>query len=646
MKNNLLFITCFLLFTHSMMAQEEGQRVAIQLTADHQLMVCPTPVFGGVIIGQATADVASHVLMSDGSFMSTLNDFLTRRLHPGNSPLVPTSGERQNPQEGRDRLELFIGNQGSDSLDALTAQMAYDELARHNALGRICMESDRHAAKATIARLQARDAAARRHFLPFDEQRCMGQDSLDVRHTFATHRIPDGYPYLEPIERPFNVLVGGSCVALYNDRNYWGGTVDFGSFEMQQGTDVTIDIICKDSLTNYELLPQSPSYRVRQTAPNALRITTHEANCQLTLIAGGDARTGHVLHLFCNAFQPEAAPADVDYYFPAGYHSLQQRFGGPLTVSGSQQVYIAPGAVVDGTIRIGHADGAVISGSGMVVNAGGTLLNVDGSRHCSISGITLHGHRPQGWQTIVHGSELIDIRHLKIISTRYASTDGLNFVSSSHCRVDSCFIRACDDAIAIKGMGSTPPSQSPEVTDLRFSHLQLWNDCNNAFTIGAETRARQFSHISLTDTDILFSYDDPEYHTQLDERAALGICCLHGTYFNNLLYDDIRVYHCERLIAMGFKPSFWFGTILGDQSTAGGIKHVTFRNIRSLNHADSPIANEVLLNGWQREGTPTKLIEHITFDHVLVEGRPIDRLSHPLLKINDPTIVRPIKIKK
>ena len=97
---------------------------------------------------------------------------------------------------------------------------------------------------------------------------------------------------------------------------------------------------------------------------------------------------------------------------------------------------------------------------------------------------------------------------------------------------------------------------------------------------------------------------------------------------------------------MGFKPSFWFGTILGDQSTAGGIKHVTFRNIQSLSHSDSPIANEVLLNGWLREGTPTKLIEHITFDHVLVEGRPIDRLSHPLLKINDPTIVRPIKIKK
>ena len=635
MKNSLSFLLASLLLTFPSMAQEQVPPVALQLTADHELMVSPSAVFGGVIIGQASADVASHVVMADGTFMTTLSDYLTQHLNPRSPQSVSAMP-----------AAFFIGSQGSDDLDALAAQKAYDELARHNALGRIGLDSDRPAAMAVIARLQARDAAARRHFLPFDEKRCMGQDSTDVRHAFATHRIPDGYPYLEPIERPFNVLVEGACVALYNDCNYWGGTVDFGAFEMQPRTPVTIDIICKDSLTRYELLPQSTAYTVSQIAPNALRITMRGADRQLTLIAGDDARTGHVLHLFCNAFQPEVNPADVDYYFPPGYHSLKQRFGGPLTVSGQEKVYIAPGAVVDGTIRVSQADGAVIGGGGMVVNTSGTLLSIDRCRNSAFSGITLHGHRPQGWQTIVNGCENIDIRRLKIISTRYASTDGLNFVSSSHCRVDSCFIRACDDAIAIKGMGSTPPSQSPEVTDLRFSHLQLWNDCNNAFTIGAETRARQFSHISLTDTDILFSYDDPEYHTQLDERAALGICCLHGTYFNNLLYENIRIYHCERLIAMGFKPSFWFGTILGDQSTAGGIKHVTFRNIQSLSHSDSPIANEVLLNGWLREGTPTKLIEHITFDHVLVEGRPIDRLSHPLLKINDPTIVRPIKIKK
>ena len=485
-----------------------------------------------------------------------------------------------------------------------------------------------------------RPLTVREHYLPYDERHCVGQDSTDVHHAFVTHRIPDDYPYAEPVERPFNVRINGAYMALYNDRNYWGGTVDFGSFEMQDGADIHIDIICKDSLRTFELLPLSQDYSVSRTAPNALRLTTHAANRQVTLIANGDGHTGQVLHLFCNPITTVERPTDADYYFGPGYHNLTQRYGGPLTITARQHVYVAPGAVVDGTLRISAADGARISGGGMVVNTGGSLLNIDNSRHCTVSGITLHGHRPQGWQATVYGSEYIHVSHLKILCTRYASTDGLNFVSSSHCQTDSCFIRACDDAIAIKGMGNQRPDRSPEVTDLRFNHLQLWNDCNNAFSIGAETRARRFSHISLTDTDILFSYDDPQYHTQLDERAALGLCCLHGTFFHDIHYDDIRVYHCERLIAMGFKPSFWFGTIPGDQSTQGGIRHVTFRNVRSLTRSDSPIANEILLNAWQQEGTPTKLIEDIRFDHVMAEGQPIDRVGHPLLKINHPRLVR------
>ncbi len=31
----------------------------------------------------------------------------------------------------------------------------------------------------------------------------------------------------------------------------------------------------------------------------------------------------------------------------------------------------------------------------------------------------------------------------------------------------------------------------------------------------------------------------------------------------DLHYENIDVYHCERFVAMGFKPDFWFGSIQG-----------------------------------------------------------------------------------
>lgn len=69
------------------------------------------------------------------------------------------------------------------------------------------------------------------------------------------------------------------------------------------------------------------------------------------------------------------------------------------------------------------------------------------------------------------------------------------------------FIRACDDAIAIKGMApsTTLPSNYKPNRNLTFERIQLWNDANNAFGLGAETQASIYENISLKNSDILFS---------------------------------------------------------------------------------------------------------------------------------------------
>jgi hypothetical protein len=115
----------------------------------------------------------------------------------------------------------------------------------------------------------------------------------------------------------------------------------------------------------------------------------------------------------------------------------------------------------------------------------------------------------------------------------------------------------------------------------------------------------------------------------------MSICSLDGTYFSNIRFENIRVNRCERLICLTFKDSFWFGSIEGNQAVAGGITDVTFKNITVASKGDSSIANEILLNGWQKEGTPSKTIENITFDHVLINGTYLETEKDPLIKTNN-----------
>ena len=141
-------------------------------------------------------------------------------------------------------------------------------------------------------------------------------------------------------------------------------------------------------------------------------------------------------------------------------------------------------------------------------------------------------------------------------------------------------------------------------------------------------------------SSILYSYDDPDYHEVLDERAAMGICCINGTWFRNISYENIDVYHCERLITAGFQPSFWFGALPGDQSTPGGMEGIIYRNIRSFHSSGSAIANKIRLYGWDgRGGTPEKAISRVTFDNVVIAGQKVTHVNDPAFSETDFTRV-------
>lgn len=462
-----------------------------------------------------------------------------------------------------------------------------------------------------------------------------------------TYARPAEYTLLDGSPR-FNVLVNGEAyTGLYGNNNTWGGNVTFGYFDFKDGTPVDVVVACRKPLGDYDLLPEGAEVsNVQRITDKILKFTISKANQNITLVLGGDYQTGDVLHLFCNDIveapdvaKKEGYSYDRDtktYYFGPGYYDLSETFGGSLMVSGARSIYIAGGAVLRGQVGL-NSQGGKIYGHGMVVANGGSELNCSYNTGGTVDGIICHKFKERGWQTTYSSCSGIKVTNLKVIAPYGGSTDGMDFTACSDMTFDNCFVRAMDDCIAIKGLASddaVPADCQPE-KNIHFTRMQLWSDANNAFGIGAETKASSFEDISFTNSDILSSWDDPTHHEELDDRSAINITSLHGSYFHNIRIDSVRVNRCVRLIQLGFQDSFWFGTLLGDMGYEGGMYDIRLSNITCPNSVGSASANDVLLRGWAKEGTPTKYIHDVWFDNVVVEGELLDGWGNRHLKTNN-----------
>jgi hypothetical protein len=469
-----------------------------------------------------------------------------------------------------------------------------------------------------------------------------GHDFTDANNLFVTYKVPKDYPYLAQVPR-FNVCVEGSYTGLYNDFNFWGGNVSFGSFDFANGKQVEVTVTSYKHFKTYEILPHSAEiYDVEKVNGTCIRFKTKKANQNFTFVFDNDYK-GNVLHLFCNDIQgeePNVSKKDgysydestKTHYFGPGYYDLSTMFhDGRISITGNENIYLAGGAVLNGGISLSKLTTGRVYGHGMLMCVKGGLFQASQCTGGRVSGIIIHGHHNPVWQCVVSQCSNMNYDNVKVIDVRYASTDGLDVVNSQNCMFNNMFIRANDDAIAIKGLsGGREPNMN-----LTFNNMQLWNDCNNALTMGAETRAAKYENIKLTNSEVLFSYDDPCNHETLDERAAFSIVSLWGTYFKDILFDNIVVNRCERFIALGFYDTFWFGSLIGDQKLKGDIDGVTFRNVRTITNSGSNIANFVRFHGWHSIDTPDKYIHNITFDNVQIEGRPFDGWNNKYLQTNN-----------
>lgn len=313
------------------------------------------------------------------------------------------------------------------------------------------------------------------------------------------------------------------------------------------------------------------------------------------------------LFLFANAPERSAPKPDgegVRYYGP-GDHAV-----GRIDLRSNETLYLAAGALVRGWVVAENAENVRIAGRGVLYGGDYTWADMQKTkqkfitfRSCrgvSVEGITvLDGF---GWNFAVYDSREVDFDGVKIIGWR-RNTDGIDPVSSQDVRIRNSFIKVQDDGVSIKGNAR---HGGDTIKNIEISNCVFWVDYMRNIVVGGEMSGiRTMENIVIRDIDILNSSFNPGH----DRDAALSIWNADASTIRNVLFENIRVENCHRLVRIGI--------VKNQHSTdekRGRIEGITFRNVESLG---GPSIVEI--SGYSQESD----VADIRFENVTIMGRPL-----------------------
>ena len=228
--------------------------------------------------------------------------------------------------------------------------------------------------------------------------------------------------------------------------------------------------------TQITVTADDPHYWDRgvEVQPMRLGIRPRREGATITFLLKGPAKVSltrpgdffsdsEMLFLFAN--QPEsAAPVanagGVRYYAPGVYHEN-------IDAQNGDRIYLAPGAVLYGSLNVWGVHDVSVSGGGTLIYDGPQnpdtdegwmhkpnwhVIVMDNASNISISGITCIV-RSRTWMIQMKDSRGITFRNIKVIggSANNANQDGMDWLGGGDTLVQDSFFRAADDVFAMQG---------------------------------------------------------------------------------------------------------------------------------------------------------------------------------------------------
>jgi hypothetical protein len=463
--------------------------------------------------------------------------------------------------------------------------------------------------------------------------------------------IPYDFPPQLPVSMTYTASVAGSAVPALQTRR--GAFLSFG-----MTGPVEVKVKLAKSPQAVVVRPLSAGI-MAEIEGDTLRFQLPRP---LNLSVEIDGDLDDPLFVFAN---PQLEPPDKNDPKLRYYEAGRIHDAGEILLGDGETLYLEGGAVVRGEVRARNARKVAVRGAG-ILDAGTrkrkiNMLVLRECRDAVIENIILLD--PLGWTMHLSASEDIRISNTRVIGWR-ANSDGLDIEHSGKVRVDGCFWRTNDDCIAVKaiyppGVQGVPFEEmiNPEtlgghdvariaggvMEDIEIRNCVLWNDSGGqGFEIGFELRIDTIRGITFRDSDIIHVAGGGAFTIHNGDRAKI----------ENLRIENIRVEDTDRLVdfhvglsiySIDCPPEFrrsnpqrkavpaqhrpekannpyqWFVPAAVDlprfEINRGLVRDVVFRNVKV---ATAPRTGSIL-HGFSE----TRGISDVTFDNLVIDGRPI-----------------------
>jgi hypothetical protein len=421
---------------------------------------------------------------------------------------------------------------------------------------------------------------------------------------------PPGYP----LSSRYQVMVDGRPNPVYDTRVFFelnnsNRVVSFSYFDFTGKA--AVEVVASGPISSVRIRPSALAIPFQVEGRRVRFTLTRPAKLSVEINGGIDDN----LHIF--AGRPETAvpsPHDpnVLYYGP-GIHYIDGEYG-ILHLKSHQTLYLAGGAVLRARLDAEDATGIRIRGRGIL--EGTTLLGREPDYYRKYLGEPDNLQRPNfvhfhncrdidmegiilndtpAWTVDFEACENVHVHDVKELGY-VDNSDGFDVVSSRNVLIEDVFSRTNDDCVSVKSFG-------PDTEDVTVRDSVFWSDRAVGLQIGHETRSQNLHRIVFQNIDIL------EQRNRYIGHYALGVFAGDQGRVSDVLFRDIRVENCERLISLIVEKGFF-----NVSPQRGSIDHIRFENISSGTRAD------LHLYGSDAEHA----VRDITFENLRVNGRPAE----------------------
>ena len=411
-------------------------------------------------------------------------------------------------------------------------------------------------------------------------------------------------------DTPYSVTIGGCPVEVQeivapvhalegdNAQPYWYAQFDAqGPIEVRVKAHAGVDAL--------QILPKKAAIRTVRTGQDEVTFTLTPP-CQVAVEPHGRHRA---LILAANLPEMDVPnPNDPNVvWVGAGRHRRN------LKLKSNQTLYLAPGAIVEGSLY-GVGTNMVVRGRGAFSGLcwghyegpGTHVIHLEGS-HITVRDVAVVG--AWSWCLVFDKTDNVLVDNVKVLGGHVLNDDGIDICRSSNVTIRNSFIRAQDDTIAAKWW----------CENVRVEKCILWTDVANAIRVGYECApvdGHGFRNHIYRDIDVLHLTMRKTPPEKYWANCAIFIQPSNETTFENLIFDDIRFDSVERGdIFLNVKTI----AIKGKWNTskeAGRLRGCILRNI----HLTHPFGAETMIVHLEAKDAAHQ-IEGVVLEDVVGYGR-------------------------